>query len=50
MGISLGVIVFIKSLLVVYSMPNTILRPGREKRADSAESWPGSSPWFKTRR
>lgn len=30
------VIVSIKSLLVVYSIPSALLRPGREKRADSA--------------
>lgn len=36
MSKSLDVFVFIKSLLVVYSIPSALLRPGREKRADSA--------------
>lgn len=30
------IIVSIKSLLVAYSIPSALLRPGREKRADSA--------------
>lgn len=36
MSKSLDVFVFVKSLLGVYSLPSALLRPGREKRADSA--------------
>lgn len=45
----LGVIVFLKSWVVIYWMPSTMLRHGREKTAGSAESWPGRDPWPKRR-